>query len=67
MSDEPLTYQKAYDELEAIMQDLQADRISVDEMTVKVKRAVELITYCNTMLRATENEVSAIVKELGLG
>ncbi|MDX9752260.1 MAG: exodeoxyribonuclease VII small subunit [Flavobacteriales bacterium] len=62
-----MTYQKAYDELEAIMQDLQADKISVDEMTAKVKRAVELIDFCNTMLRTTEGEVSAIVKKLGLG
>ena len=67
MAETPLTYQKAYNELEAIMKDLQADKVSVDEMTSKVKRAVELITFCNTMLRTTEGEVSAIVKRLGLG
>ncbi|MFZ1680182.1 MAG: exodeoxyribonuclease VII small subunit [Rhizobiaceae bacterium] len=67
MADEKMTYQKAYNELEAIMKDLQSDLISVDDLTVKVKRAVELITFCNTMLRATEGEVSAIVKKLGLG
>ena len=44
MADKPLTYDKAYAELEQIMNDLQADRIGVDELTVKVKRAVELIT-----------------------
>lgn len=67
MADEKLSYQKAYDELETIMKDLQGDLVSVDDLTVKVKRAVELITFCNTMLRATEGEVSAIVKKLGLG
>lgn len=67
MAEVKLTYQKAYDELEGIMKDLQSDQISVDDLTVKVKRAVELITFCNTMLRATEGEVSAIVKKLGLG
>lgn len=67
MAEAPITYQKAYDELEAIMKDLQADKITVDEMTSKVNRAVELITFCNTMLRTTEGEVSAIVKKLGLG
>ena len=66
MADEKLTYQKAYDELEEIMKDLQGDLISVDDLTVKVKRAVELITFCNNMLRTTEGEVSAIVKKLGL-
>lgn len=61
-----MTYEKAYEELEAIMQQLQEDRISVDDLTVKVKRAAELITFCNDMLRSTETEVNKIVKKLGL-
>jgi exodeoxyribonuclease VII small subunit len=66
MAEERLTYEKAYEELEAIMQDLQEDKISVDELTAKVKRAAELITFCNDMLRSTEAEVNKIVKKLGL-
>jgi len=61
-----MTYEKAYDELEAIMQELQEDKISVDALTAKVKRAAELITFCNDMLRSTEAEVNKIVKKLGL-
>lgn len=61
-----MSYEQAYEELEAIMQDLQEDKISVDELTVKVKRAAELITFCNSMLRSTEAEVNKIVKKLGL-
>lgn len=63
---EKLTYEKAYSELESIMQDLQADKISVDALTTKVKRAVVLITFCNEMLRSTEAEVSSLVKKLGV-
>ena len=66
MTEKPTTYEKAYEELEKIMTDLQEDKISVDDLTVKVKRAAELITFCNTMLRATEEEVTKIVKKLGL-
>jgi exodeoxyribonuclease VII small subunit len=66
MAREELTYETAFTELEAIMQDLQEDRISVDELTAKVKRAAELIAFCNEMLRSTEAEVSKIVKKLGL-
>jgi exodeoxyribonuclease VII small subunit len=65
MADERLTYDTAYAELERIMQDLQEDRIGVDELTAKVKRAVELVAFCNTLLRATEEEVERIVKKLG--
>lgn len=67
MADERLTYDTAYAELERIMQDLQEDRIGVDELTAKVKRAVELVAFCNTLLRATEEEVERIVKKLGDG
>jgi exodeoxyribonuclease VII small subunit len=66
MAEERMTYEKAYEELEDIMQDLQEDKISVDELTAKVKRAAELITFCNDMLRSTEAEVNKIVKKLGL-
>jgi exodeoxyribonuclease VII small subunit len=38
----------------------------VDALTAKVKRAAELITFCNDMLRSTEAEVNKIVKKLGL-
>lgn len=61
-----MTYERAHTELENIMQDLQEDRISVDDLTAKVKRAAELITFCNEMLRSTEAEVERIVKKLGL-
>ena len=66
MADEQLTYESAFTELEAIMQDLQEDKVGVDELTAKVKRAAELIAFCNDMLRSTEAEVSKIVKKLGL-
>lgn len=66
MAAKEMTYEKAYEELEAIMQQLQEDRISVDDLTTKVKRAAELITFCNEMLRSTESEVNKIVKKLGI-
>ena len=66
MEKEELTYEKAYEELESILADLQEDKISVDELTAKVKRAAHLITFCSEMLRSTEKEVSEIVKKLGL-
>ena len=66
MAEEKLTYASAYEELEAIMEALQDDRIGVDELTAKVKRAALLITFCTDMLRITEKEVGDVVKKLGL-
>lgn len=59
------TYEQAYQELEQIMEDLQENKVSVDELTATVKRAAALITFCNEMLRATEAEVEKLVKKLG--
>ncbi len=64
MSEEKLTYERAYAELEQIMQGLQENKVGVDELARHVKRAVELITFCNEMLRATEEEVEGLVKKL---
>ena len=66
MAEKKLTYESAYTELGGIMEDLQNDAIGVDELTTKVKRAALLIKFCNEMLRTTEEEVTAVVKKLGL-
>ncbi|MES2629114.1 MAG: exodeoxyribonuclease VII small subunit [Bacteroidota bacterium] len=60
------TYDSAFNELKDIMDQLSSDQISVDELTVKVKRAAELITFCNSLLRETESKVSEIVKKMGM-
>lgn len=59
-------YDKAYLELQEIMADLQNDEISVDVLTEKVKRASELIKFCNQKLRSTETQISEIIKDLDL-
>lgn len=61
-----LSYDQAFAELQQIMQALQNDEISVDELAAKVQRASELIIQCNTKLRDTEKKVSEIIDELGL-
>ena len=66
MAEQRMTYEKAYAELEQIMQELQEDRISVDDLSAKVKRAAELISHCSDTLRRTEEEVNKVVKKMGL-
>lgn len=66
MSEKKQSYDEAFRELEEIVLALQNDEISVDELTEKVKRASQLITHCNGMLRNTEKQVGEIIKELGL-
>ena len=59
----PIKYSEAVEELNAILEDLGSEKIDVDEVSLKVKRAVELIKICREKIENTELEVRKIVKE----
>ncbi|MGY8927619.1 MAG: exodeoxyribonuclease VII small subunit [Flavobacteriales bacterium] len=63
MSDK-IKYTDAFDELQQIVLDIEDGEISVDELSVKVKRASELIKICKEKLSSTEEDVNLILKEL---
>jgi exodeoxyribonuclease VII small subunit len=56
-----LTYEAAYTELKQISAEIESESVSVDVLAEKVKRASELIAYCQSKLRATEDEVNKII------
>lgn len=59
-----LTYEAAYEELRKIAKEIETESVSVDVLAAKVKRASELITYCQSKLRSTELEVNNIIKQM---
>ena len=59
-----LLYTAAFDELQQIVRDMEAGEITVDELSVKVKRAAELIAICKNKLSSTEEDVNLILKGL---
>lgn len=59
-----LNYTAAFEELKQIVSDIEDGEISVDELSVKVKRASELIKLCKEKLTSTEEDVNQILKEL---
>lgn len=61
---EEIKYTAAFEELQQIVADIEDGEISVDELSVKVKRASELIKVCKTKLTSTEEDVNQILKEL---
>ncbi|WP_317196715.1 exodeoxyribonuclease VII small subunit [Flavobacterium endoglycinae] len=61
MMEETLTYESAWNELSAISKEIENETISVDELASKVKRASELIAFCQGRLKAAETEVSRII------
>lgn len=64
MMEEKLTYEAAKSELTAISKEIESEEISVDELASKVKRASELIEFCQNKLKNTEAEVSKIISRM---
>ncbi len=64
MSEPEVNYARAFEELQAIVTEIELGQITVDILSEKVKRASELITICKTKLSSTEEDVNQILKEL---
>jgi exodeoxyribonuclease VII small subunit len=58
------SYTIAFEELQAIVREMEDGEISVDLLATKVKRASELIQLCKNKLHNTEEDVQKILKEL---
>jgi len=59
-----INYTEAFEELQTIVADIEEGEISVDELSIKVKRAAELIKVCKHKLTSTEEDVTQILKDL---
>lgn len=64
MAKKDLTYQKALDELESIVKKIEQNEPDVDELNDMVVRAVELMKYCKTKLKTTEEQINNNLEEL---
>ena len=62
MSGKNIKYEDAILELEEIVDKIENADISVDELSLKVKRASELIKVCKDILYITDKEVQNILE-----
>ena len=62
--EENLNYESAYNELRQIAKEIENETVSVDVLAQKVKRASELITFCQQRLKSTESEVNKIISQM---
>ncbi len=61
---EQVTYAGAMAELSAIAEAMEDETIAVDELSEKVKRAAELIAFCQEKLRTTEEDVKKVIAKM---
>lgn len=64
MEKKKITYKDAIEEIEEIVALMENEELDVDDLTVKVKRAAQLLKFCKEKLYETENEVDKIMKDM---
>ena len=52
-----LTFDKAFAELEKLVEQIEDENIQLDTLAEKVKEANELIKYCETKLRSIATDI----------
>lgn len=63
MSKKKQTYESAIKELQQIVNEMQEEMVSIDEITEKVKRAKELMDFCKSKLREVGNDVDSLLED----
>lgn len=53
------SYDKAYKELQTILDELQSESISIDKLSDKIKKANSLIALCKSRLREVEADLNS--------
>ena len=61
---EELTYTEAFEQLQAIVTQMENADISVDDLSENIKKASKLIKICRDKLTKTEEEVNKTIAEL---
>jgi exodeoxyribonuclease VII small subunit len=64
MTKKTISYRKAMEELESIVKKIEQNEPDVDELNDLVTRAVELVKYCKTRLKTTEEKLKENLEEL---
>ena len=61
--DKEQKYEKAMAELQSIVTKMENDELDVDQLSEQLKRAQELIKFCEDKLTKTDEEIKKILAE----
>lgn len=56
-----LSYTEAFNELQTIASNLENGNYEIDELSVKIKRAGELVSFCKEKLRIIEDDINEVL------
>jgi len=60
---ESLTFEQAYERLEAIVQQLDQGNLALDELEKKFEEGMRLAAYCSQRLEQVEQKVSLLIEK----
>ena len=60
-----ISYVNAIKQIEEILEKIENEELDVDELTVNVKKAADLLKICKSKLHDTEEEIQKILNEIG--
>jgi exodeoxyribonuclease VII small subunit len=63
MTAEQLKYREAIERLDEIISQIEGEDVDVDELSLQVKEAVELIRVCKAKIDKAEMEVKRVVED----
>jgi exodeoxyribonuclease VII small subunit len=61
MNTDNISYEKAYSELEKIINQLESDALSIELLAEKVSRAAYLLELCTQKMRSIEADIQQII------
>ena len=61
---EKMSYDKDFARLQAFVEDMEAENITVDKLSARLKEAVELLKLCRGKLFEVEKEVGSILEKM---
>ena len=64
MSTENISYKEALAQLEQIVHKIENEEPDVDELSLLVKKASELMAFCKERLKCTEEEINQTLEKL---
>jgi exodeoxyribonuclease VII small subunit len=54
------SFDKAFEELQAIVHQLQSEEMGIDNLSTQLKKADELVKFCKEKLRSVEADIQKI-------
>ena len=58
-----LSYSEAYTELQEISKKLENGEFDIDKLSIKIKRAAELVNFCKEKLRTIEEYMNEVFED----